>query len=200
VALLPQELLEYISSFILPSPAQKLFVAFGDTLNILMELETNPAYKITFSYQDTIFMSQIQFGGTTYITRLHNDQTQNSTLLFKSGVARPNFAVIWLNMIGITHVEFLSSMDRITPRQVDREWVYAISISDSIHVQRKVIYFIFSSSINLISNRARSLHELITLQQISVTSSGTPGKHHFFARSSFQRPLRETRCFSITYL
>lgn len=140
--LLPDEILQRIAPFLSPSPFQRLSVIFGDTFNILTELETNPARKIPLSSQDAIFATYIHFGGTRYITGLHNKPIKNSVLVKAVG-ARFKFAIVWLNTTGITRVEFHSSVDLITSRQSGRDWVYAISLSDTFHIQSKVIFILY---------------------------------------------------------
>jgi len=138
LTLLPDEILEHVASFLTPCFFQKLSVIFGDTLNLLMELETNPARKISLSSQDAIFATQIRFGDIIYISGLYNESVNNSSLV-KAVAEQFKFAVVWLNTIGITRVEFHSSIDSITSWQSDREWVYAIFLSDTLHIRSKVM-------------------------------------------------------------
>jgi hypothetical protein len=136
--LLPDEILQYITSFLSPCPFQSLSVIFGDILKLLEELETNPAGKFPLSSLDAIFATRILFGGTIYIAGLHNESVRKS-IRVKDVAAQ--FVVVWLDTIGITHVEFHSSINSISSRQSGREWVYAIFLSDTLHIQSKVSYF-----------------------------------------------------------
>jgi hypothetical protein len=137
---LPDELLQIIISHVREDCAlRNAFILFGDSSRILAKLEHDHARISPVASGDAIFATHIRIGNITYITGLYNNEVESCTLL-KAATVRFRFAVIWLNNIGVTRMEFHSSLESLTPWKSHHEWLYVIDLTDKIQTHSKVYH------------------------------------------------------------
>jgi hypothetical protein len=116
---------------------QKVTLICGKMSNLLQELQAWPARDYQVSSHKDIFATCYSFCGTSYIVDLCNKETAGSSFLKSGGVDYDQIAV-WLNNVGITAIEFLSSESKPSARPKD-EWGYRVAALDGpIYVKSKV--------------------------------------------------------------
>ena len=136
--MLPAEILsEFIAPRIIPSQLQYALPILGETYRLLQRLRHWPAREFSLCCRDDVFATHTQFGNRSYITHLSAKESDGSCLV-KSRHAPCSFVIVWLDRVGITHVEFQeSSWVESAPR--GSTWVYAVAVTEGkIHVKSKV--------------------------------------------------------------
>ncbi|KAL5394268.1 hypothetical protein PMIN06_006633 [Paraphaeosphaeria minitans] len=136
---LPNEILMYsIWPYIMSTFFQKATPICGQLSYLLEELRAWPARDYQASGHADIFATHLAFGGTSYIVYLCNKSTAGSSLVKPEGV-RFDHIVVWLDNIGITATEFLSSDSRPSCRPKN-EWVYRVTAAGGlIYIKSKGI-------------------------------------------------------------
>lgn len=144
---LPNEILSgHIALLIAPSFFQRVLLVFGETLNLSIDLELYPARSFSISSRNAVFESRTMFGGISYITGLYNEMVTDSRIVEGSDT-RYNLIAVWANDLGITAIEFLSSLDSISKQP---GWLYVIvATTESIYVRSKVC---LTSRHNILTN------------------------------------------------
>ena len=135
---LPDELL---TNFIWPHITSTFFryvvPIFGEMSDLLVYLRKQSACHYQVSGRKAIFATFFYFGGTSYITSLCNEATAGS-ILVKPRELKYDYIVVWLNNVGITAIEFLSTDARPAVRPKG-EWGCGFAALDGwIHVKSKV--------------------------------------------------------------
>ncbi|KAF2785760.1 hypothetical protein K505DRAFT_368832 [Melanomma pulvis-pyrius CBS 109.77] len=137
---LPTEILsEFIAPRIIPSQLQYALPILGETDHLLQRLRQWPALDFSLCCQGAVFATQTQFGKRYYITNLSAEESKDSFLV-KSRHASCNFVLVWLDHLGITHIEFQESIRIESPRR-NSEWVYAVELTEKkIYVKSKGVF------------------------------------------------------------
>lgn len=128
---------DFIAPLATPSYFQHVVPIFGETFNLLHELQKRPAHRYQVSGRDAIFETRFEFGRTSYITGLYNEEVIDSSLVKLRDVPY-DYIVVWLDKVGVTAINFLPS--GVTPIATrGTKWVYAIAApKEWIHVRSKV--------------------------------------------------------------
>jgi hypothetical protein len=134
---LPAELL---SLHILPHIAfghvRQTIPLYGAVLDAVSLLANYPAKEYPISCTKAVYETRIRFAKKSYISGLYNNPVPNSQLI-KRKDSRPEFAVVWLDALGVTDVVFLFSKSEI-PLKPRGKWAYAVPVVDTVLVKSKV--------------------------------------------------------------
>jgi hypothetical protein len=135
---LPTEILsEFVAPHIIPSQLRYVLPILGETCRLLQGLRQWPARSFSLSCQDSIFATRVQFGNRSYITDLSVEQADDSFLV-KSRNVPCRFLIVWLDRVGITHVEFQES-SQVESAPQGSKWVYAVALTEGkIYIKSKV--------------------------------------------------------------
>ncbi|KAF2022057.1 hypothetical protein BU24DRAFT_417703 [Aaosphaeria arxii CBS 175.79] len=146
---LPPKIWSQIIPLLQPS-MQRIISYFGETTNLIAELERSPAGLYSLSCEDDIFQTVFEYGGKSYVTGLFNKEVLRSEKI-KSKDGAFNYMAVWTDGIGVTRVEFLyrntvsacipaikgkqqsfqrteSCWNCLQAKSPEREWVYAIPV------------------------------------------------------------------------
>ncbi|KAF2010812.1 hypothetical protein BU24DRAFT_454374 [Aaosphaeria arxii CBS 175.79] len=137
---LPNEILsDSIAPIAAGSPFQNALSIIGDMPAVLSELQKYPPRSYHVSGRAAVFETRFEFGGTSYITGLYNEEVPGSSLI-KPCDEMYDYICVRINRIGITAIEFVCS-DGAIPTRSKGDWVYAVAaLNEPFYVKSKGLF------------------------------------------------------------
>lgn len=109
---------------------------YGAVLDVVSLLANYPAKEYPILCTKAVYETRIRFAGKSYISGLYNNPVPDSQLI-KPTDNRPEFAVVWLDALGVTDVAFIFSKSEISLKPKGK-WVYAVPVVNAVLVKSKV--------------------------------------------------------------
>lgn len=140
---LPTEILsDFVAPLLTQGSFRHILPIFGETFRLLLKLQEpkRPALDFPVSCRAALFETRFDFGQESYITGIYDENVAGSSLV-KSYDTPCNFIVVWLDKVGITDINFLSTdaIPSSQPKRKSRYWVYTIAVAeDWFYVRSKV--------------------------------------------------------------